>query len=151
LVLSPCQTRWELRCESLHDSCPVKREQELHESWRETTGYYQSNDSKSHQLSSKFEPAQSWELEGQLCLGGALIKGFDWNKWCFRLNEKLGKMLLFCAQQWGTIIRNVQMESNIGHVHVHLLQLRRKILRMAPRPSLLCRHCSSYFFLFFVP
>ena len=38
----------------------VKREQELHDSWWELTGYYRARSENSHQLSWKFEPVQSW-------------------------------------------------------------------------------------------
>jgi hypothetical protein len=69
---------WELRSESLHDSflnshappAPVKREQELHESWRELTGYYRliaktlinSHYLKSVRVYESWEVKHEWEL-----------------------------------------------------------------------------------------
>ncbi len=39
---------------------PVKRDQELHESWQVLPGYYRARSENFHQLSSKFKRAQSW-------------------------------------------------------------------------------------------
>jgi hypothetical protein len=73
---------WELRSESLHESflnsdAPVKREQELHESWWKL--YYRARSDNAYQFSSKFEPVQSWswELMRDLTHAGFKFKPFS--------------------------------------------------------------------------